>query len=72
METNKPIIGRPRIDTAIEKFRQYNDKKQFKKQLKKEMERPEKIARIDAIRKSIVGFIIEKSESGEPVIFSNN
>ena len=72
MESNKPLIGRPRLDTAIEKFRQYNDTKQSKKQLKQEMEKQEKIQKIDELRKNIVGFIISKSEAGELVIFFPN
>ena len=67
----KKVIGRPPTSGL---YKKYNDNKKVIKLIEKEieMERQEKVARIDAIRKSIVGFIIEKSESGEPVIFSNN
>ena len=36
-----------------------------------EMERQEKIQKIDELRKNVVGFIISKSEAGELVIFLN-
>ena len=82
----KNLGGRPKTsdESKYLGYKKFNDIKKLNKILeqeemerhqemfRQEMGRQEKINRIDAIRKSIVGFIMEKTESGEPVNFSNN